>query len=221
MHLTIPIHSPIALLFFGLAIITFLLGLTVGTQGMRAHKKNVLKEIAEEKARIESLPKLSKAWLVQIPTELADQIYGPDRLEFARSFGRRLNRLLIFDEEGVAWVGLFMPETLAGLREGEYVQDSYQMPFCGHGEAEPARPVLIDGYAVHVYPIWMKEGTLPPAQHAGGWVKWVELEREFAKAFRGRDYQEVFSRVLPLEKLSEFDVQRTKFKNRCESVGVS
>lgn len=112
---------PIGLVIFvTIIVLSVLTGITISivkpiVENHR-YRKTTKAAIAEEEDRITKLPRLSTRYLIRIPASVSNFAKGEPR-----TFGNRYNRLIVFDENGDGWLGLFMPETFRGLHDGEYV----------------------------------------------------------------------------------------------------
>jgi hypothetical protein len=152
-----------------------------------------LAELAAEDKRIAALPKLDTQYLMRMPDKMLDE-YGR---RSPCTFNVRYNRLIAFDESGQPWVGLVMEETLESLRDGEYVQDNYYVPFRGAGESTGGAPVFKEGVYIHLYPIWMSSNATDTPE----WATWASFERAFREQFKDRNCQHVFNEIMPREAL--------------------
>lgn len=163
-------------------------------------------KLKAEEDRIEKLPKLDTRWLIKVPDGVKGIQTEAGKQLCARTFGTRYNRLLVVDEKGEEWVGLFMPETLQGLRDGEYVRCEYFIPFRGAGERDAGKPVFFRDHRIHNYPMWMEDKVT--TVNEADWEKWFELMRAQNQAFLGSNHQEVFRQILPLDLLEQFRQKR-------------
>jgi hypothetical protein len=175
----------------------------------RRQKKTNIAAIAEEEVRISKLPKLSTRYLIKIPASVSNFANGEPR-----TFGNRYNRLIVFDENGDGWLGLFMPETFQGLHVGEYIQENYWVPFRGDGEMYAGEPVKIDGKTIHIYPIWMNADNMNTVD----WAKWAQLEKAFAKAYHTTSYLDDFHQNTPFERTRQLSEERRAFAGMKTSI---
>lgn len=152
--------------------------------------------VEAEAERIAKLPKLYTRWLLLMPEKNAAALYGADRSGLTRTFGNRYNRLIIIDEDGNCWVGLFNRQTLQSLRDSEFEQRDYWVPFRGPGEMYAGSPVTVepDNLLVDIYPLWMS-----PNGQGQDWAKWAELERKFDEEFLQAHYHDVFEEILSMQ----------------------
>lgn len=142
----------------------------------------------KEKERLDALPKLNTELLLKVP---GNHKKIPKGSGTPRTFGNRWNRIVICDENGEWWVGLFSPEILKGLREGEFRQENLWVPFRGDGEMMSGHPVRFAGITIDIYPDWMNQGVSLPE-----WVKWSVIEMKFFETYRhGRNYHEDFRTI--------------------------
>ncbi|MBU0999143.1 hypothetical protein KKG24_02430 [Patescibacteria group bacterium] len=158
----------------------------------------VLNALSAEEDRVRALPKLNTRWLMRVPPSA--MINGSPR-----SFGTRYNRIRIFDEYGLDWVGLITPEILEGLIAGEYIWSDYFIPFRGAGEAYAGNAVNVDGLKIDIFPRWMTEGI-----NLSDWVLWARIEKNFLDHSREYNYQSGLAKLN--ERQKEFREKRTEFK---------
>ena len=167
-------------------------------------KKANIEAIIREDERVANLPKLKTLFLLKIPECVTRFAKGEPR-----TFGTRYNRLIVFDEKGEGWVGLFMPFTFKGLRDGEYVQKSYWIPFRGPGEAYGGDPAVVDGQKIIIYPTWLSA----TATDSYSWRTWATLEKAFAEAHpRGVSYFDEFHQFTPPERSYGLEQHRQEFE---------
>lgn len=140
----------------------------------------------QEMNRLASLPKLFTDCLLRVPEQ--------DNPRFARSFGDRWNRLIIWDEQGRAWVGYKCRDVMQSLVDAEYLPGNYWVPFCGPGEQVQSKLVNIDGKTYEMYPTYLKNKPVGGSE----WRRWLQAIRNCKNA----PYQE-YSEMLTNEKYAE------------------
>ncbi len=188
----------IAGLVVGIVIVSFV----IPALKDRKKKRATIELIKKEDERIANLPKLSTRYLLKIPSGATNFRKGEPR-----TFGNRYNRLIVFDENGDGWLGLFMPSTFQGLHDGEYIQQNYWVPFRGSGEAYSGDPVVIDGRRIDIYPIWMNS----TATDTPDWKTWVAFDKAFDEAHRGVSSSDEFRQFTPFERSHELERKRKEF----------
>ncbi len=194
-------YFPVAMLL--ILLVSAIFALIVGPK-MRAAKKSRQKtqernaKIATENDRIAQLPKLDTQWLLRMPDDHANALYGVDRSAVFRTFANRYNRLIVIDHEGNCWVGLFNRQTLESLRASEYEQCDHYVPFRGAGEsyAGPVVKMPPDNLVIDIYPVWLSHTQVASDQD---WTNWANLERRFDREFAEANYQTVFAEILPTD----------------------
>lgn|GEM_PF-1299299 len=168
--------------------------------------------ISREQYRIKGLPKLDTTYLLEIPETTAKKLYGEDFAgNLAGTFSNRYDLLAIVDREGRAYVGLTMPKTLESLRESEFTQGSYWVPFRGPGEAYSGRKVVFSGglsdeLTVEFYPLWLDADKLTNPD----WSRWADLERDYRAYYIQTkiSYHKIFDWILPSSFLHEVSSRR-------------
>jgi hypothetical protein len=113
------------------------------------------KELSIEEARQAALPKLDTRYLIRMPDWAVLKYYGAEDHHPRKAFGTRYSNLIVFDEVGDVWLGLFMPATLQSLRDCEYSRGEYWVWFRGGGEAYSGTPLTLNGVQIWSYPVWM------------------------------------------------------------------
>ncbi|MFH1366313.1 MAG: hypothetical protein ABIG99_02925 [Patescibacteria group bacterium] len=123
-----------------------------------------------------------------------------------RSFGTRDNRIRIFDEYGLDWVGLITPEILESLKAGEYIWKDCYIPFRGAGEAYAGEAVTINDLRIDIYPQWMKKDINIPE-----WRKWEEVEKNFRSLSSSGGWNYIFGLGELSKHTKEFREKRGEF----------
>ena len=189
----------IAGLVLGITIVTFIIPALKDRKKRRA----TIEIIRKEDERIANLPELSTRYLLKIPARVTNFTKGEPR-----TFGNRYNRLIVFDEKGDGWLGLFMPSTFQGLYDGEYIQQNYWVPFRGSGEAYSGDPVVVNGQKIDIYPIWMNSSPTDTTE----WKTWAAFEKAFDEEHRGVSYSDEFQRFTPFKRSHELEEKRKEFE---------
>ncbi|MEN9341879.1 MAG: hypothetical protein RIQ54_135 [Candidatus Parcubacteria bacterium] len=191
MEVTITVMNIAILVGFFISLILIFKMISILVKNYKAAQKravNAQKE-QEEKERLDALPKLDTTFLLQIPKEMQTGFIE----KRPRTFGSRYNRLVIYDEEGNGWVGLFLPEVIQSLKDGEYTQENYRVPFRGCGEVYPGEPITIDGLEINIYPSWMEVDDWTDEN----WSQWVKIEKKFEEVYKKHpiSYHDVFAQI--------------------------
>lgn len=75
-------------------------------------------------------------------------------------------------------------------------------------------PVKISGETIHIYPIWMNASYTNTAD----WAKWVQFEKAFDEAHRGRSSSNDFKENTPFERSRELRDKRRKLAEMRASI---
>jgi hypothetical protein len=175
-----------------------------------AKTRAMAEKVRKEDLRIAALPKLDTTHSVKVPDQHAGSPDDYQRvISRARTFAHRNYRyVLVYDPEGVAWLGFLTPEIIENLRAGEYVERNYVLPLCGNGELEAGEPIYLDGYPLYTYPNWMTEQS-----DIHDLYLWMHIGRRSIELFTGKNREEVFRKILPAETIHRIDVRRRYFEN--------
>ena len=133
------------------------------------------KFVEGETKRLNEMPGLDTTYMLRAPDKLMDSNY---RTRWARTYGTRYNRILIFDDLGAAYVALACPAVIETLRANEYTQESFWVPFVGPGEAQGGDPVTVNGTQIEIYPNWLKATATETSQKAD-WQLWAKIEKHW------------------------------------------
>lgn len=156
---------------------------------LRRRRIQLEKELAIEEARQAALPKLDTRYLIRMPDWAVMRFYGAIDNRPRKAFGTRYCHLIVFDEVGDVWLGMFMPATLRSLRDSEYARGDYWVWLRGGGEAYSGTSLVLDGVEIWAYPVWLEPFDAHvddrPELCSKEWKFWAELEKEFEDAFKG------------------------------------
>ncbi len=105
--------------------------------------------------------------------------------EYARTYAIRKHYLIVYDDEGQAWVGPFHSETLYHIANFGYEKRDYYVPIRGQGEKIAGDPITIDGFTMTNYPAWLgKRSDLEDLEF------WAFLEKVWARGDKGISFKE-------------------------------
>jgi hypothetical protein len=161
------------------------------------------KELSIEEARQAALPKLDTRYLIRMPDWAVLKYYGAEDHHPRKAFGTRYSNLIVFDEVGDVWLGLFMPATLQSLRDCEYSRGEYWVWFRGGGEAYSGTPLTLNGVQIWSYPVWMDPFDAHiddrPELCSKEWRLWAELEHDHDEAFKRINPYDFFKQIWTAE----------------------
>lgn len=141
-----------------------------------------------ELARQANLPKLDTGDLLRVPPS--------DNMNYARTFGMRWNRIIVWDELGQAWVGFASKSLMKKLADSEYLLEDYWVPFCGPGEMFASKVVNIGDRIFELYPTFLL-GKSPDSPEWQGWANLIKRNnpdlgnRAYSDFFPAGKYEEI------------------------------
>lgn len=119
----------------------------------RERKKRLVEEALN---RLKRLPRFDTSQFIQVPRSQENKFYGTNRSARRRRFAISGRSLLVFDEEGVPWLGCVTKRAVWDLRRCWYISGDYFVPVKGWDQEECAPTVLVGKRFISVYPIWFE-----------------------------------------------------------------